>query len=540
MTIKTDVLVIGSGIAGLFTALKISEFANVVLVTKKNKSESNTNYAQGGIASVIDPNDTFEKHVQDTLIAGAGLCDKVAVEMMVKDGPDRINDLINIGTEFTKKGDSFDLAKEGGHSMSRILHSKDLTGAEIERALIKSIEAKSNITVLENAIAIDLLTEHNQQDLKREIYKNQNCWGAYILDISNNQVLKIIAKATVLATGGLGQVYLHTTNPLIATGDGFAMAYRAGAEIGNMEFIQFHPTSFYNVKNSAEFNNHSFLISEAVRGFGGLLRTKDGEFFMHNYDERKELAPRDIVARAIDNELKKHGDDFVFLDLTHKTANEIIEHFPNIYNICLSQGIDITKDLIPVVPAAHYACGGVVVNLHAESSLKGLYACGEVTMTGVHGANRLASNSLLEALVYAFRCSESIRESFKSKSVPIPEILDWDDSGTLSYDEKVLITHTIKEIKQTMWDYVGIVRSDLRLDRATKRISNIMVETELLYKKTKVFNEIIELRNLVTCSHIIIESAKLRKESRGLHYSMDYKFSVPEDSIKNTIIKKLD
>jgi len=327
---------------------------------------------------------------------------------------------------------------------------------------------------------------------------------------------------------------------LIATGDGFAMAYRAGAEIGNMEFIQFHPTSFYNVKNSAEFNNHSFLISEAVRGFGGLLRTKDGEFFMHNYDERKELAPRDIVARAIDNELKKHGDDFVFLDLTHKTANEIIEHFPNIYNICLSQGIDITKDLIPVVPAAHYACGGVVVNLNAETSLKGLYACGEVTMTGVHGANRLASNSLLEALVYAFRCYESIKESFNKTVFSIPEILDWDDSGTLSYDEKVLITHTIKEIKQTMWDYVGIVRSDLRLDRATKRISNIMVETELLYKKTKVFNEIIELRNLVTCSHIIIESAKLRKESRGLHYSMDYKFSVPEDSIKNTIIKKLD
>jgi L-aspartate oxidase len=537
MTIKTDVLVIGSGIGGLFTALKISEYADVILVTKKNKSESNTNYAQGGIASVIDPNDTFEKHVQDTLIAGAGLCDKIAVEEMVKEGPDRIKDLIDIGTQFTKKGDSFDLAREGGHSMSRILHSKDLTGAEIERALIHSIEEKANIKVFENAIAIDLLTEHNQFDLNKRSDVNKNCWGAYILDIKQNQVHKIIAKSTVLATGGLGQVYLHTTNPMIATGDGFAMAYRAGAEIGNMEFIQFHPTSFYNIKNSAEFESHSFLISEAVRGFGGLLRTKDGNLFMQNYDERKELAPRDIVARAIDNELKKHGDDFVYLDLTHKNANEIIEHFPNIYNTCLTQGIDITKDFIPVVPAAHYACGGVVVNLNAETSLNGLYACGEVTMTGVHGANRLASNSLLEALVYAFRCAESIRKNLTTNTITIPEILDWDDSGTLSYDEKVLITHSIKEIKQTMWDYVGIVRSDLRLDRATKRISNIMEETELLYKKTKVFNEIIELRNLVTCSHIIIESAKLRKESRGLHYSIDYKFSLPESVAKNTIIK---
>ncbi|MBP9581722.1 MAG: FAD-binding protein, partial [Ignavibacterium sp.] len=343
---KTDVLIIGSGIAGLFAALKISEYADVILVTKKNKAESNTNYAQGGIASVIDPNDSFEKHVEDTLIAGAGLCDKKAVESMVKEGPDRIKDLLEIGTNFTKKGNDFDLAKEGGHSMSRILHAKDLTGKEIERALINSVEAKENIKIYENAIAIDLLTEHNISGKSESLSNNKNCWGAYILDSSNGEVLKIIAKATVIATGGLGQVYLHTTNPLIATGDGFAMAYRAGVEIGNMEFIQFHPTSFYSTKTNSESDGHSFLISEAVRGFGGLLRTKDGNLFMENYDLRKELAPRDIVARAIDNELKKRGDDFVFLDLTHKNANEIVDHFPNIYSTCLKNGIDITKQFI--------------------------------------------------------------------------------------------------------------------------------------------------------------------------------------------------
>lgn len=328
MNLKTDVLIIGSGIAGLFSALKISEYADVVLVTKKNKAESNTNYAQGGIASVIDPHDSFEKHVQDTLIAGAGLCDREAVESMVREGPERINDLIEIGTRFTKKNDIFDLAREGGHSMSRILHAKDLTGQEIERALISSVEGKKNIKIFENAIAIDLLTEHNLPGNNSSVSDNKHCWGSYILDSSNNEVIKIVSKATILATGGLGQVYLHTTNPVIATGDGFAMAYRAGAEISNMEFIQFHPTSFYSLKQNTEFAGRSFLISEAVRGFGGLLRTKDGNLFMQNYDERKELAPRDIVARAIDNELKKRGEDCVYLDLTHKNASEIINHFP--------------------------------------------------------------------------------------------------------------------------------------------------------------------------------------------------------------------
>lgn len=537
MTLKTDVLVIGSGIAGLFAALKISEYADVIMVTKKNKAESNTNYAQGGIASVIDPTDTFEKHVEDTLIAGAGLCDRKAVESMVKEGPERIKDLIDIGTNFTKKGKDFDLAREGGHSMSRILHAKDLTGQEIERALIHAVENKKNIKIFENAIAIDLLTEHNISRIKQSPNKNRNCWGAYILDSSKNEVIKINSKATILATGGLGQVYLHTTNPLIATGDGFAMAYRAGVEIGNMEFIQFHPTSFYNTQMGSEFTGRSFLISEAVRGFGGLLRTKDGNLFMQNYDSRRELAPRDIVARAIDSELKKRGDNYVFLDLTHKNSQEIINHFPNIYSTCVKYGIDITKDFIPVVPAAHYACGGIVVDLQGRTSLHGLYASGEVTMTGVHGANRLASNSLLEALVYAYRCSNSIKDYLNDYNSAIPELLDWDDSGTLTYDERVLITHSVSEVKQTMWDYVGIVRSNLRLERAAQRIHNIFMETEALYKKTIVFQEILELRNLVACSHMIIKSAKIRKESRGLHYTIDYPDTLSTDLVANTIIK---
>lgn len=532
--IKTDVLIIGSGIAGLFATLKISEFADVILVTKKDKAESNTNYAQGGIASVIDPTDSFEKHISDTLIAGAGLCDKVAVERMVKEGPERINDLVNIGTMFTKKENKFDLAREGGHSMSRILHAKDLTGKEIERALIKTLENKDNVSIIENAIAIDLLTEHNLPSNKK--LKNKNCWGAYVLNSENGIVIKIVSRATVIATGGLGQVYLHTTNPKIATGDGFAIAYRAGVQIANMEFIQFHPTAFYNPQKISSNEKQSFLISEAARGFGGLLRTKNGELFMQNYDERKELAPRDIVARAIDSELKKRGDDFVYLDLTHKNADEIIDHFPNIYQTCLNNGVDITKDYIPVVPAAHYACGGIVVDLSGATNLKNLFACGEVTMTGVHGANRLASNSLLEAIVYAQRCAYSIKEHFSNgiKS-DIPDLLDWDDSGTLTPDEKILITHSLNEIKQTMWDYVGIVRSNLRLERAHNRINILSAEIEELYKRTKVFNDILELRNLATCSKIIIDSAKLRKESRGLHFTIDY----PETDLKpyNTYVK---
>lgn len=540
MNLKTDVLIIGSGIAGLFTALKVSEYADVILVTKKNKAESNTNYAQGGIASVMDPKDSFDKHISDTLIAGAGLCNQKVVELTVTEGPDRINDLIEMGTKFTEKNGKLDLAKEGGHSDSRIVHAKDLTGQMIESALIEKVMSRKNIRVLENSFAIELITEHNVQLLKGDKLNNRNCWGAYILDVIEKIVFKISSKVTILASGGIGQVYLHTTNPSIATGDGFAMAYRAGAIIGNMEFIQFHPTSFYNPVKKQQLLNSSFLISEAVRGFGGILRTINGNEFMSNYDNRKELAPRDIVARAIDNELKKRGDDYVFLDITHKKPADILEHFPNIYQTCLKSGIDITKEFIPVVPAAHYACGGVVVDEFARTSLRGLYACGEVSMTGLHGANRLASNSLLEAVVYGFRAANDIKLFLQNYISEIPEIPEWDDSGTLSADEKVLITHSFREVKQVMWDYVGIVRSDLRLEKAAKRIHTLYEETEQLYKKTKVFEDILELRNIISCAHMIIKSAQKRKESRGLHYTLDFPKPVegvaPVDTIlRNTI-----
>jgi L-aspartate oxidase len=534
---QTDVLIIGSGIAGLFAALKISEYADVIIATKKNKSESNTNYAQGGIASVMDIHDSFEKHIEDTLIAGAGLCDKKVVEITVTEGPDRIYDLVDIGTKFTKKHGKFDLAKEGGHSIARILHAKDLTGKEIERALIDAVNEKSNIRIMENAVAIDLITEHNVMQLKNKTLSNRNCWGAYILDCETNRVFKVSSKATVIATGGLGQVYLHTTNPHIATGDGFAMAYRAGAKMGNMEFVQFHPTSLFKQDSQKDNNAPSFLISEAVRGFGAKLRLVNGETFMENYDSRLELAPRDIVARAIDNELKKSGSDFVYLDITMKKREEIIEHFPHIYESCLKFGIDITREFIPVVPAAHYACGGIVVDEYSRTSLQGLYACGEVSMTGLHGANRLASNSLLEAVVYAYRAAADLKEFILHDKQLIPDIPDWDDSGTLTTDEKILITHSSKEVKEIMWNYVGIVRSDLRLERAKKRIHTLFEETETFYKKTKIFEEILELRNIIACSHIIIKSASLRKESRGLHYTLNYPGLNNKKAPSNTYIQ---
>jgi L-aspartate oxidase len=440
---------------------------------------------------------------------------------MVTEGPDRIHDLIEIGTRFTQKDGSWDLVREGGHSMNRILHAKDLTGKEVERALIDAVSANKRITVIENAIAIDLITEHNVNRLKSAPLNNRNCWGAYVLDVQNNQVLKITSKATVLATGGLGQVYLHTTNPGIATGDGFAMAYRAGARIANMEFIQFHPTALYNSQNINSIGKPAFLISEAVRGHGGILRNRGGERFMEKYDNRKELAPRDIVARAIDTELKKSGDEYVCLDITHIPKEKIIEYFPNIYQTCLNLNIDITKEPIPVVPSAHYACGGILVDECSRSSLTGLYACGEVAMTGVHGANRLASNSLLEAVVFSHRAAGSLK-NFLNTKIKIPAVPEWDESGTLSTDEKVLITHSIREIKQIMWDYVGIVRSNLRLERASQRLHNIYNENESFYKRTKVFEDILGLRNISACAHMIIKSAQKRKESRGLHYTIDY------------------
>lgn len=536
MNFKTDVLVIGSGIAGLYSAIKISEFAEVILVTKKDKSESNTNYAQGGIASVLDPNDSFENHIKDTLIAGAGLCDRKTVEILVKEGPDRIMELVEIGTGFTLKDGKLDLVREGGHSFSRIVHAKDLTGKEVERALIEKAANTQNIKIIENTLAIDLITEHNVTNLRHLPISSRHCWGAYVLENSSGKVIKITSKATILATGGIGQVYFHTTNPSIATGDGFAMAYRAGAKMGNMEFIQFHPTSFYDPKPDNKAT-HSFLISEAVRGFGGILRNGSGDAFMHRYDPRKELAPRDIVARAIDTEMKKKGEDFVYLDITHKEKSQILDHFPNIYQNCLNRGVDITSNYIPVVPAAHYICGGVCVDEYSRTTLTGLYAVGEVSMTGVHGANRLASNSLLEALVFAQRAANDIRKNINDFPGCAEHIPDWDDSGTLTADEKVLITHGARELKQLMSDYVGIVRSNLRLDFASRRINLLYNEIEEFYKKTKVFDSLIELRNLVTSGYLIVKSAVLRKESRGLHYTLDYPLTDETRPPENTIIQ---
>lgn len=535
-SIKTDVLIIGSGIAGLFAALKVSQYADVTIVTKKEKTESNTNYAQGGIASVISSTDSFEKHIEDTLIAGAGLCNERIVKLMVEEGPDRINDLIDIGTQFSFKDGSLDLALEGGHSMPRIIHAKDLTGKAIETALVKKINSLDNIKVIENTLAIELITEHNIYKMKSAVLANRKCYGAFVLDVSTGKVFKILAKAIILATGGVGQVYQHTTNPKIATGDGIAMGYRAGAKIANMEFIQFHPTTLYSASKSV-LGDQSFLISEAVRGFGGKLLTKDGKEFMSLYDSRKELAPRDIVARAIDSELKISGDDFVLLDISFKKSEEIKNLFPNIYENCFKRGIDITKQPIPVVPAAHYSCGGLIVDEFSRSSLNALYAIGEVSMTGVHGANRLASNSLLEAVVFAQRAAININDFIKEKNFSQYDIPDWDESGTLSADEKVLISHSLNEVKQTMSNYVGIVRSDQRLTRAAKRIHNIYDEIEVFYKTTKVFPELLELRNLISCAHVIIKSALQRKESRGLHYTLNYPEMLPQ--AMDTIIQNL-
>ncbi len=530
MEIKTDYLVVGSGIAGLSYALKVAEFGTVSIITKKAKAESNTNYAQGGIASVISQDDSFDLHIKDTLEAGGGLCHKDAVEILVTEGPHRLRELIDIGTQFTIEHGHLDLGREGGHSRNRIVHSKDLTGREIERALLHRIAEHPNIHVFENHLAIDLITQHH---LGVGIEKDRpiNCWGAYVLNVNTNEVKKFIANITLLSTGGLGHVYLHTTNPSIATGDGVAMAYRAGAYIGNMEFIQFHPTTLSNSGPPA------FLISEAVRGYGANLRTKDGERFMHKYDPRNELAPRDIVARAIDSELKKRGDEFVYLDMCHLSTDDVKLKFPYIYSTCLEKfKIDITKELVPVVPAAHYSCGGVMTDVFGRTNVQGLLAAGEAAMTGVHGANRLASNSLLEAIVFSYRAAKAGREFILTNKNIIPDIPNWDDSGTFNSEEWVLISHDVKEIKEIMWDYVGIVRSDLRLDRASRRINFIKDEIEKFYKRTKVTEGLIELRNLALIAKLIIQSAMIRKESRGLHYTTDYTQKDDVNWKKDTII----
>jgi len=514
---RTDFLVIGSGIAGLTFALKAARYGRVSIVTKSALDDSSTRYAQGGIAAVFSEPDNFEKHIRDTLIAGDGICNEDVVRLVVHEAPARIKDLIDLGVPFDKKQDgTYDLAKEGGHTEYRILHAKDKTGEAIEDTLINKVRNDPNIEIFENHFAIEILTQHH---LGVDLKKNSpgiECYGAYIFDLVNKNVFTFLSKITVMATGGLGNVYQTTTNPEVATGDGVAMVYRAKGVIENMEFIQFHPTSLYDPGKKP-----SFLITEALRGYGAILKNFAGEKFMSRYDSRGSLAPRDIVSRAIDNELKIWGDDHVWLDCTHLDPEGLKSHFPNVYNHCLQRGIDITKDMIPVVPCVHYSCGGIKVDTDGQSNIDRLYALGEVSSTGLHGANRLASNSLVEAVVYSHRAV--MHSSGRLKVLGFEEkIPDWDYKGTTHLEEMVLITQSLREVQAIMSNYVGIVRSDLRLKRALVRLEILYKETENLYKRSLVSRQICELRNLINVGYLIIKMAMNRKESIGLHYSIDY------------------
>lgn len=511
----TDYLVVGSGIAGLSYALKVAENnpdKTVTIITKAGESDSNTRYAQGGIATVIDKQDSFEDHIKDTLIAGDSLCNEEVVRMVVSDAPKRLEELIAWGTDFDKTDTgAYDLGKEGGHSTFRILHHKDVTGYEIQKKLVKKIKDASNISLLDHHFAIDLITEHHLgQVVKKD--SDITCFGVYALNQTTDRIFKILSKVTLLASGGSGQVYSSTTNPNVATGDGLALAYRAKAKVSNMEFIQFHPTALYNPGESP-----AFLISEAVRGFGGRLFTKAGERFMEKYDERKELASRDIVARAIDSELKISGDQHVLLDCSHIDKEELLRHFPNIYAKCMTLGIDIARDPIPVVPASHYQCGGIDVDMDGKTSIKNLYACGECTNTGLHGANRLASNSLLEAIVYSHKIFEHSTRVIDSIEVR-NDIPLWNAEGTSKPKEKILISHNRRELQNIMSDYVGIVRTNQRLDRAIDRLKLLYIETEQVYDKSVLSPQLCELRNMITVGYLIIKNSLLREENRGGFY----------------------
>lgn len=515
-----DVLIIGSGLAGQSAALRLASHYRVALVSKRTLEDSASGWAQGGIAAVLDSRDSIEAHIHDTLVAGAWLNDEKATRFVVENGRRAIEWLIDQGVPFTKDESGYHLTREGGHSARRVIHVADATGASVQETLTRKVRATPNITVFESHIAIDLITGDKLGS------KEKRCFGAYVLDSRNGEVVTMGATNTLIATGGAGKVYLYTTNPDTSTGDGIAMAWRAGCRVANMEFIQFHPTCLYHPQAK------SFLISEAVRGEGGLLRLPDGTRFMPEHDDRGELAPRDIVARAIDFEMKKRGLDCVFLDISHKGEAFIREHFPNIHARCLELGIDIAREPIPVVPAAHYTCGGVISDLHGRTDVPGLYVAGEASCTGLHGANRLASNSLLECLIFA---EAAVNDILGSKTAPFPSLPQWDESRVTDADEEVVISHNWDELRRFMWDYVGIVRTTKRLKRAQHRIRLLMREIEEFYANFRVSHDLIELRNLVVTADLIVRCAMRRKESRGLHYSRDYPNMLPR--IRNTIVR---
>lgn len=520
---KFDFLVVGSGIAGLSYAIKVAEKGSVCLITKAIADETATKYAQGGIAAVMYSPDTYEKHIRDTMVAGDDLSNPEIVRIAITESTERVEELIRWGVEFDKRDTGkYDLAKEGGHSEYRVLHYKDKTGAEIERALLDRVAEHPNIEVLENHFTVDLITQHHLGIEVNRRTSDITCFGAYVLNPVSGEIHTILARITLLATGGAGNVYSNTTNPEIATGDGIAMVYRAKGNIENMEFIQFHPTTLYHPGEKP-----SFLITEALRGFGAVLKTRDGKEFMHKYDERGSLAPRDIVARAIDSELKLSGEDCVYLDCRHLNEKALIDHFPTVYAKCLSIGIHIAREMIPVVPGAHYLCGGIKVDEYARTSLLGLYASGECASTGLHGANRLASNSLLESAVFSHRAAMDSVESIANFAFR-EDVPDWNAEGMILNEEMILITQSLKELQTIMSSYVGIVRSDLRLQRAFDRLRILYRETEELYNKSILSVKLCELRNMINVAYLIIKMARDRKESRGLHYSIDYPRQKPQ------------
>ncbi|MGE5357272.1 MAG: L-aspartate oxidase [Deltaproteobacteria bacterium] len=522
MRSTTDILVIGSGVAGLTFAIKMAQKRpdlKITIVTKNSIDESNTRYAQGGIAAVWDTvNDNVDKHFADTIDAGDKLNDEKIVRMVIEKGPGLVRELIGWGARFDKKDDgTYELGKEGGHSVNRVLHHKDITGWEIERTLIDKLKAINNIEVLENHFALEIITQHHLGRVVMKVTPGIEAYGAYVLNKNNFTIFTILSRITVIATGGAGQLYGVTTNPKVSTGDGIAMFYRAKGRIANMEFVQFHPTALYDPQGESP----NFLISEAVRGHGGVLKTKDGIEFMQKYDKRGSLAPRDIVARAIDKEMKIRGEDNVFLDVRNIEKNDFIAHFPNIYDKCLSLGLDPMIKMIPVAPACHYFCGGIVIDKNGKTSIKNVYSAGEATYSGLHGANRLASNSLLEGLVYAHNMHVEIDKIIDDIQINY-RVPNWDATGTSEPKEMILITQSMKEIKEVMGSYVGIVRNNVRLQRAMDRIKLLNSETEHLYKSTVLSQQLCELRNLITIAYIVTKSAMMRHESRGLNYNTDY------------------